>query len=133
MTLKEVLLILGGHAGLLVHGFQKDGYPKGTGGQGGGGEQEVSAGRVGVQVTQTPAKPSSMDRAKLFKGSDWVTSSLIKGGETKVRAHVLGWPETVGTEHRSSDTQPLPLHPFPVTFPLKLTESYKILQKYRYL
>ena len=50
-----------------------------------------------------------------------MTSSLIKGGETKVGAHVLGWMETVGTEHRSSNTQPLPLHPFPVTLPVKFT------------
>lgn len=30
MTLEEVLLMLGGHTGLLVHGFQKDGYPRHT-------------------------------------------------------------------------------------------------------
>lgn len=38
MTLKEVLLMLGGHTGLLVHGFQKDGYPKHTREFGGKGE-----------------------------------------------------------------------------------------------
>lgn len=27
MTLKEVLLVLGGHVGLLVHGLQEDGCP----------------------------------------------------------------------------------------------------------
>ena len=38
VTLKEVLLVLGGHAGLLVHSLQEDGYPRKpeTGRRGGG-------------------------------------------------------------------------------------------------
>lgn len=81
----------------------------------------MSASRVGVQVTQTPAKTLSTERAQLFNGRDWVISTLSKGGETKLRAHVLGRMETVGTERWSSNTQLLPLHPFPVTLPLRFT------------
>lgn len=34
MTFEEVLLVLGGHVGLLVHSLQEDGYPRHSRGTG---------------------------------------------------------------------------------------------------
>ena len=54
VTLKEVLLVLGGHARLLIHGLQEDGYPRKPGTE--AGEEEVrgcqQAG-ISVRVTRT--------------------------------------------------------------------------------
>lgn len=54
VTLKEVLLVLGSHTRLLVHGLQEDGYPRKPGTE--AGEEEVrgcqQAG-ISVRVTHT--------------------------------------------------------------------------------
>lgn len=47
MTLEEVLLVLGGHLGLLIHSLQKDGYPRHTRGSGWGERERTgSVGRI---------------------------------------------------------------------------------------
>ena len=56
VTLKEVLLVLGGHAGLLVHGLQEDGYPRKPGTEAG---EEEARGRqqAGISVRVTYTQP----------------------------------------------------------------------------
>lgn len=49
MTLKEVLLVLGGHVGLLIHSLQEDGYPRHMRGRGEGVEGRASVSRKDME------------------------------------------------------------------------------------
>lgn len=114
VTLKEVLLVLGGHVGLLVHGLQEDGYPRPP------GTEERREDRTRQARGQADPHPSrdfiqgGGGSAPQRKG--WGGFLSHQCGETRSRAHVLRRMGTVDVELKSPNIHPLPWHLFPLKF-----------------
>lgn len=111
MTLKEVLLVSGGHTGLLMHGFLENGYPRHSHGRGqragGVSRQGRGPGTPKPQLSIAHRQGSVLQR----EGRGWFSlSSRVERPRGEFTSYSDG--DRVGTGPRSPNTQSLTLHLF---------------------